>query len=251
MLLPLVGGLVTVALLAACSQTVGPAAPEALAGSSWILTDVAIDGALLPAIDDSASLSFGADGAVAGSTGCNRFTGTWQADADRLTITPGATTLRGCPGELGTQEAGVLAALGATHAYRGGGQTLELLDSQGAAVARYRTAAVELAGTAWRATGVNNGRGGVESAAGTDDLTLEFAADATVSGFDGCGVFTGTFTTEGDRIAIKAEAGAACADPWQQPYLAALGSATTWRVDGNRLELRDGGGALQVGLRQR
>jgi heat shock protein HslJ len=243
-------GLLAIAVLAACGPGTQPVEPASLSGSSWILTGVAVEGEDRPSIDDNASLTFGIDGTIAGSTGCNRFTGGWDAEADRLTIAPGPMTLRACPGELATQEAAVLTALGATAAYRSDGQTLALLDADGAALAQYRSAAVDLAGTAWRATGVNNGRGGVESTPGTGNLSLAFASNGTLSGFDGCGAFAGTFTCDGALIHIAAASANSCADPRQRPYIDALRNARTWRVDGNRLELRDDSGALQVGLVQ-
>jgi heat shock protein HslJ len=249
-LLPAAVGLLTVALLMACSQTVEPTGPAPLAGSSWILTGVAIDGVVRPSLDDSASLTFAPDGRLAGSTGCNRFTGTWSQEANRLTLTPGATTLMACSDESGRQETAVLAALDATDRYRSDGRTLVLLDPAGAVLAQYRPAPVELTGTDWRATGVNNGRGGVVSTTGTEELSLAFGSDGTATGFDGCGRFTGRFTTEGARISIEALSAARCGDARQESYLAALQHATTWRVDGNRLELRDDAGALQVGLVQ-
>lgn len=243
-------GLLAVAVLAACSQTTEPGGQVPLTGTSWILAAVTSAGTVRPSVNDGGSLTFGPDGTVSGSTGCNRFTGSWRTGGERLAIAPGATTLRACPGELAAQEASVLAALGATASYRSDGETLALLDAGGAVLAQYRTAAVDLAGTAWRATGVNNGRGGVESTSGTADLSLAFAADGTVSGFDGCGALAGSFTTDGARIRIEPSPAGRCADPRQQPYLDALSNAMTWLVDGNRLELRDGAGALQVGLVQ-
>ncbi len=248
-LLPLAIGSLTIALLVSCSHA-APVSPRPLAGSSWILTAVAAERAMRPSVDASASLNFGADGTIAGSTGCNRFTGTWTAQADRLTIAPGATTMRGCPDQLGAQEAAVLAALGATHRFRRSGESLVLLGSDGVVLAQYRAAAGALAGTSWQATGVNNGRGGVVSTTATGALSLTFAGDGTVSGFDGCGAFAGSFATDGARISIDAEPAVSCGDPEQLAYLSALRNATTWRVDGNRLELRDDEGALQAGLVQ-
>jgi heat shock protein HslJ len=249
--LPVTLGLLTVALVAACSQTgEQPGQPAALPGTSWILTAVATDGGLRPSVGDGASLDFGSDEALAGSTGCNRFTGGWSADGDRLTIAPGATTRMACPGELGVQESAVLAALAATDRYRSDGATLSLLDERGAVLAQYRAAVDALPGTAWRATGVNNGRGGVVLEPGTADLTVTFAADGTVAGCDGCGGFQGTFTADDTRISIDAPVSAPCPDPRQAAYRAALENATTWRVDGNRLELRNDAGALQVSFAQ-
>jgi len=105
----------------------------------------------------------------------------------------------------------------------------------------------DLAGTSWQATGVNNGLGAVVSTASTEELTLAFGTDGTVTGYGGCSTFAGTYTATADQIDLVALPDDGCESAEQDQYLAALTAATTWLVDGNRLELRDDGGALQAG----
>jgi heat shock protein HslJ len=75
------------------------------------------------------------DGRAAGSGGCNRMSGTYRAGADSLAFGPMAMTRMACPG-LGDQETAFVRALEATRRHAVRGDTLELLDDAGRAVAR-------------------------------------------------------------------------------------------------------------------
>jgi heat shock protein HslJ len=114
---------------------VGPAAAgpnEALTGTYW--QAVAIDGN--PAVPlpkkREAHIIFMAEGnRVSGSTGCNRFTGTFTQTGDNLSFAPLAITKMACPPPLDAQERAFLAALQAITAMHLAGNTLELKDASG------------------------------------------------------------------------------------------------------------------------
>ncbi len=55
--------------------------------------------------------AFAADGTISGSSGCNRYTGSWAVDVDRLSFSQLATTGRACPAPIMAQERAFLAAL--------------------------------------------------------------------------------------------------------------------------------------------
>jgi heat shock protein HslJ len=57
-------------------------------------------------------IQFGSDGRVSGSTGCNRFSGTYSQDGDALTIGTLATTRRACLPEVMRREQQFLTLLG-------------------------------------------------------------------------------------------------------------------------------------------
>jgi heat shock protein HslJ len=76
-------------------------------------------------------LVFTAEGRVSGSTGCNRFTGTYQQDGTSLKFSPFAVTKMACPPPLDALERSFLQAMAATAAMRQSGTTLELLDAGG------------------------------------------------------------------------------------------------------------------------
>lgn len=250
--LPGIVGLVLLAVLTACADSEGAggsdAPPAPLEDTSWILTQVSLDGELTPAVDSSGSLNLAADGTMFGSTGCNRFSGTWTAAGGALTLQTGPMTLMACPADLQAQELAVLAGLAATSSYTVDGETLTLSDAGDNVVATYTAAVTDLAGTAWQATGINNGAGAVVTTQTTAALTLRFGDDGTVSGFDGCGDFTGAYTADDPALSFSAlQPAPACESAEQAQYLAALDAVTAYRVDGDRLELRDDAGALQAG----
>lgn len=71
------------------------------------------------------------EGRVSGSTGCNRYTGTYQQDGKSLKFSPMAVTKMACPPPLDALERAFLQAMAATTAMRKSGITLELLDAGG------------------------------------------------------------------------------------------------------------------------
>lgn len=225
-----------------------------LVGTSWVLTEVVGTDGLQPAVDTSASINFEAGGTLSGSTGCNRFTGRWSQDGEDLSLDPGATTLMACDDPLGAQETAVITALSETATFTTETDDLTLRNAAGDVLATYAAAVSDLSGTSWQATGVNNGAQAVVSNETTSDLTLTFGADGTVTGFAGCTEFGGQFSMDGSSISLtNLAATQPCTDSValigaQDQYLAALAAATTYRIDGNTLELRDNDGALQVGF---
>lgn len=88
--------------------------PGALAGPEWIIED--IDGAGI--IDMSnATIEFGDGGQVSGRASCNRYTGRWSWDGERLTLTPLAVTRMACAPALMQQEQRVLEILQAVEGW--------------------------------------------------------------------------------------------------------------------------------------
>ena len=82
-------------------------------GTTWTLTSV--DGAE-PVAGEAATLTL-SEGRAAGSTGCNRFTGTYVLDGGSISFGRLATTRMACPGELAAHR--VDRALGRTRRDRG------------------------------------------------------------------------------------------------------------------------------------
>ena len=68
---------------------------------------------------------------VSGSTGCNRFTGTFEQTADSFRFSKMAVTKMACPPPLDTLERAFLQALNVTATVRISGNTLELIDASG------------------------------------------------------------------------------------------------------------------------
>ncbi|MCU0984370.1 MAG: META domain-containing protein [Acetobacteraceae bacterium] len=108
-----------------------PASPQ----GAWVAEEI---GGATPVPGEAASLEIGADGAVSGSTGCNRFRGRAEIGTGTLTFSPLATTRMACPGPAMEQERRFLEALAASRRYRVEAGMLTLLGADGGALARFR-----------------------------------------------------------------------------------------------------------------
>jgi heat shock protein HslJ len=76
------------------------------------------------------------DGKVAGSTGCNRMSGTYETKGEALTFGPIAATRMFCKGTAETERL-FMAALAKTNGWRTKGDTLAILDGGGAVLATF------------------------------------------------------------------------------------------------------------------
>lgn len=235
-----------------------PRSGPVLEGTRWQLR-FAIDaeGALAPVPEGVLATARFEDGRLFGSGGCNRYSASYTLDGSRLTLGPAASTMMACPDPAGTFENTFYRALSTTATWEVDGQSLILRDGDDRSILVFR-AVVEppLTGTEWSATAVNNGTGGVASLVASTAITAIFAEEGLVSGSGGCNRYTGPFTTDGSRVSIGplATTRMACPAPVMEQegqYLGALGRATTWRIDGDALELRDDEGALQASFRTR
>lgn len=228
-----------------------------LAGTRWVLagTVAADTGELTPAAA-VATLDFDRDGsALSGSTGCNRFRGSFEQRGSALTITLGPMTLMACIDEaVDAQERALLRLLPGVAAFALA-DTLTLRDETGQTVLVYGPGIDSLGGTSWVATGVNDGAHAVVSDALTDTVTAEFGDDGRVSGSTGCNRYRGEVetSTSGEmrirNVATTRRAGSPEAMELERRFLAALERVTTYRIDGITLTLRDAGGATQVAWR--
>lgn len=104
------------------------AAPSPLAASRWVAR--AIDGEPVAEGVES-TLTFAEGGRVAGSTGCNRYTGQATIDGAALTFGPIATTRMACPPPRMDEERRFSAALQATAGWRIEDGELVLVDAAG------------------------------------------------------------------------------------------------------------------------
>ncbi len=112
-----------------------------------------------------------------------------------------------------------------------------------------------LADTSWEVISYNNGRGGVVSVIIDTRITANFGADNQVTGSGSCNDYFGSYQVSGNNISVGplSSAQMACGEPagvmeQEAEYLTALQSANTFRLDGNRLELRAADGTTAVTL---
>ncbi|HWU36604.1 MAG TPA: META domain-containing protein, partial [Candidatus Acidoferrum sp.] len=120
------------------------------------------------------------------------------------------------------------------------------------AILVYQAQSQDLAGTSWVATGYNNGKQAVTSVMAGTRITADFGK-GILSGNSGCNDYNGSYTASGGQIKIGPMASTmkTCAAPTgimdqETQYLAALGSAATYDIQGTKLELRTQDGALAV-----
>jgi heat shock protein HslJ len=239
------------ALLTGCAAMTQDVGAPGLDGTAWMLSTLPGQ-SLLPG--HPATLFFDA-GRAQGSDGCNRYGTSYTVDGSKLAVsTQGASTRMACAPDLMRQADAFMAALHAAKGYRVQHGRLELLGEGGALLAGFEPHSQEMAGTSWRVTGINNGKGAVVSVIRGSAVTLDFAAGGLLAGSAGCNRYTARYEAEGRKLTIVAPASTRmmCADAGvmeqEQAFLNVLQSVVTMRVEGDRLELRLATGALGLTL---
>lgn len=206
--------------------------------------------------DSEISLNFSADGQVSGKSGCNTYSGGYEANDDQLKISPLAATLMACdkPAGVMEQEQQYLTALQNAATFEIAGDTLTIRDASGAmqVVAKAHTS-TGLPGTAWKVSMYNNGKQAVVGVIADSEVTLNFGTDDHVSGSSGCNNYTGGYETSGDQLKVGPLASTRmfCEQPTgvmdqEHQYLTALQNAATYDISGDTLTIRDASGAMQV-----
>jgi heat shock protein HslJ len=110
-----------------------------------------------------------------------------------------------------------------------------------------------LAGTRWEVVNYNNGRGALTTLLDGSRIALEFSTDGQVSGNAGCNSYFTSYRVSRNNITIGRPAATSlyCAEPegvmgQEAEFLAILEQAATFRIDGDRLEMRTAGDAIAI-----
>ncbi len=206
----------------------GSATDATLTGQEWSL--VSLGGAPMAA-DSGITATFGEDGTVTGSGGCNRYTGPYTTDGESLTVGPLASTRMSCGQVADDLERTYLGALETAFGFAISGTdlvistasdlTLEFSTSAGpveptetpaAAPSPEPTAAATPVATPTSSgaavTGDIVGSWKMTSYAGTMlpggmlGIDITFADDGTFGGFGGCNDYSGDWSLDGTRITI-------------------------------------------------
>jgi heat shock protein HslJ len=229
--------LVVIAGIVGCGEDDdGAPAASSIPATPWTLT-AGIDVAGWQ--DVAPSVTF-ADGKVAGSTGCNRFTAPQSVDGDALTIGHVAATQMACAGAAADVERAFLAALEQVRSWRIEDDELVLLDDRGQEVLRFE---VPSPAGAWVATAILHGDA-VTSPLADTELTATFTRDGKLTGSAGCNTYTTTYRGSAGAMTIAKPAATRklCATPdgvmeQEQAFLAALTATAKYTVEGSRLSL--------------
>jgi heat shock protein HslJ len=225
-----------------------------LEGTQWqMVSYLDSKGQTVPALPNVEVTAMFQDGKVAGRDGCNQYAGTYKADGNLLTIRLGPSTMMACDPKIMEQAQGYLAALSSSATFQITGKQLLITNGGGKVAVTFTVLeSLPLAGTVWQATSYNNGRGAVQSLATGTEITAIFGADGVLSGSAGCNNYSTTYQVVTRTLKISpaiATTRMMCPEPVMQQesaYLAALPTVTTYRIESNKLELRDAKGALQA-----
>jgi len=114
-------GFVAVVLLAVNYSSGGD-----LEGPTWQLGSLEVDGQVSDAVAGAPVTATFEDGVVAGSGGCNTYSGSYTVDGDAISFGPIASTLIACEDPIGSQEFAFFAALGRADSFDVSGGTLTL-----------------------------------------------------------------------------------------------------------------------------
>ena len=109
------------------------ASANPLAGA-WSVTGInnGREAVVSPQLGTTVTATFTPDGTVAGSAGCNSYTGPYTLTGQSLAIGPLASTERACESEVMAQELQFLTALGNVTTFDSSGATIMLRDASGA-----------------------------------------------------------------------------------------------------------------------
>jgi heat shock protein HslJ len=234
-----------------------PSAPTIpLEGSMWVLVSYGDPANPTPVLEigDAVTATFdAAEGRVSGNATCNRYFASYSVEGNSIEIDQAGSTMMACLSpELGEQEQAFLAALGAAETFEIEGDTLRISYDGVQALTLVLLTPIALEGTEWVVTGYNNGKGGVVSVVSGTELTASFA-DGGVAGSAGCNDYRAGYEIEGEslRIGPAGSTKKMCSGPegimeQEAQFLAALSSATVYRIEGDNLELRREDGSLAV-----
>ncbi len=250
-----------VALYEAGAAAGGEPTPEAttapaagLEGTNWQMVSYVNDqGETVAALPEAPATALFADGLVSGTTGCNRYGGTYTVDGTALKVTLGPSTMMACPDAQMVQEQGFQAAMANVASYEVAGEQLLLKNAAGDVALTFAPEAQSsLAGTNWQVQAYNNGKQAVVSVLSQSQITAVFGEDGSLSGFGGCNQYATTYKVDGDKITVDpaiATTRKACAPDvmdQERAYLEALVTAATYKLGAGAMELRTESGALAV-----
>jgi len=248
--------LVVSLVMAACTPTspskeISTSRPMmTLDGTGWLLSELN-NQAVLPGTQPS--LFFEKD-SLHGSDGCNQFSGSYTTDGKRITIGEDiASTMMACEEPIMQQASAYITALTQAATYRVTNQELILLDASGKTLVNFTPQNRELSGTSWIVTGYNNGNQAVVSPILGSTLIVDFSSGGKLSGSAGCNNYTAAYevSEENLRISSIAVTRMTCAEPegvmeQESWFLKALEMAVTYRMEGDKLEMRTAENALAV-----
>lgn len=239
------------AAMAAEQPAPAMASSPQLVGPSWQWQQTQMNNGDLftPNTPANYTIQFMADGTAAIQADCNTVQATYTITDNRVSLAMGPATLMACPdGSMGDQFTRNLSGANSFF-FRDDTLFIELMFDSG--TMSFSPISSELAGSSWLVTNYNNGREAVVGLLEGTELTANFGQDGTLSGTAGCNNYTTSFEASGNTISIGQAAVTMmlCEAPagvmeQEQEFLAALGTAATYQITGNTMQLRTAEDAL-------
>ncbi len=221
--------------------------PSSLEGIPWVLSS----GVEVTGWETVAPSILFEDGRFSGSSGCNRYGGSYTVEGDILELGEIASTRMACPPPGDAVERTYLGTLRGTAGWSTEDDELVLSDVEDVELLRFTV------GTpvgAWQVTSFLRGDAVTSPIAGTE-ITASFDDEGQLSGSAGCNTYTSAYTTDAGSITIEAPATTRklCPEPagvmeQETAYLAALGEAERFSVGGGSLTLLRADGTIAVAL---
>jgi len=246
----LAGSMIFLMILVLAAGCTGQATAVRLNGTEWTLVQYTHNAQTIPALaGNPVTLTFGNDGNLAGSAGCNRYFASWQASGSSLTVGQAASTMMYC-GEPGVmdQESAYLGLLPEAGSFTLNGDNLVISDKSGNAILTFTKSAapavIPLVGTNWTLSTVHSGNA-VSSVITGSTVTAVFDSSGKMAGSAGCNRYFAGYTANGTSMTISGIGSTRMMCPEQDvmnqesAYLAALESVQGYQINGNTLVLTD------------
>lgn len=192
---------------------------------------------------------FSEEGILFGSSGCNRYTTSFEAQDGRMEIKMPASTMMACAKGM-EQEVAYLQALEKADSYTITGATLEITYDAGQAVLRYTSQHLPIENVLWTLVNMN----GMMDQVGQMPTTALFepgveAGMGTVGGVAMCNNYGGGFTIDQDALKVEALATTRMACPEdameaESTYLEVLEGAQSYQILGETLTITSEKGFL-------
>lgn len=252
----------------------------ALEGTRWKLVSYAdAKGQTIQALPNSEVTAQFQDGKISGTDGCNQYTGAYKTAEKVLTIKLGASTLMACDAKIMAQAKDYAAALTSSATYQITGKQLQVTGGAGKVVLTYtaltpapaagltpgltptvittRTVTITLAttttlkleGVSWKAVSLADNKGAAQPLQPGAEITALFQGGRII-GSAGCNNYSAPYKLSGTTLTISpavATTRKACLQPVMQQetaYLTALVKAVAYKIEGDKLELRNASGGI-------
>jgi heat shock protein HslJ len=190
------------------------------------------------------------EGRISGTTGCNRYLGSYQLKQGEISLEASATTLMACVFEgLSQQEQAYIKALTEVSRYELKDDQLLLLNEQEKPILVFeKIRPASLTGNLWQLQQYNNGRGGIISLVQGSTVNMRLTDTGEVYGLAGCNSYQGKWEdNEGSlQFSPLASTKKLCPDDGvmsqESAFLSLFEKVKDYEIEGNTLILRDQSG---------